>query len=134
MAPSPTHASGGPETPPATKDDNPFAALFDFGFRRYATPGFVKVIFGLFFVLAALTSLAIVIRFVAWLISGQDGGLGLPGELLLLAGGLLVPFLVLMLIRVLLEFSIAMVRVARNTAELRDDLEQLRQQLASDRR
>ena len=40
-----------------------------------------------------------------------------------------LPFLVLLLVRVLLEFAVATVRMSRNTAELRDDLEEIKQQL-----
>ena len=100
------------EPPPVNKDDNAIRALFDFTFRRYATPGAVKVIFGIFFVVAVLAMILFVGRGVLGLVDGHDGLLGL----VFIVGGILVPFLVLLLVRVLLEFAVATVRMSRNTA------------------
>ena len=121
---------GGPqpsavEAPPVNKDDNAFAALFDFSFRRYATPGVVKVIFGLFAGIVALAMLFFVARGVIMVIGGHDVLLGI----VFILGGVLVSFLVLLLIRVLLELAVATVRMSRNTAELRDDVKEIKQLL-----
>lgn len=126
---SPQHGDGprpqAPQQPPAANDDNPFRALFDFGFRRYATPGAVKIIYGLFFGIVSIAVLWLLIRVVAGQVSGHDGVLAI----LFIPAALLAALLVLMLLRVLLEFAAATVRMSRNTAELRDDLEDIKQEL-----
>jgi len=43
-------------TTPPVVDPNPFAAAFDFSFETYATPGLVKIVYGL---MVAVTALAI---------------------------------------------------------------------------
>ena len=70
------------------------------------------MIFGIFFVVAVLEMILFVGRGVLGLVDGHDGLLGL----VFIVGGILVPFLVLLLVRVLLEFAVATVRMSRNTA------------------
>lgn len=124
--PQPVYGPPSKQAPPEAKDDNPLAAMFDFSFRRYATPGAVKVLYGLFFVILIIAAILAIIVLL-------NNGLGLHGVamILMIVGIIIAPFLLLLLLRVLLEFAVATVRLSRNSAEMRDDLEEVKRRLAS---
>lgn len=113
----------GPTAPRPTvrrepKDDNPFAALLDFEFRRYATPGLIKVVY---IVLLA----AIVLSMLVGLVSG----LGMLSSRWTVEIGLLTVFgsvvgaaVAVLLVRVGLEYAIATIRMSSDIAKMRDEL------------
>lgn len=122
----------GPPGPPphrSVSDANPFRAAFDFTFDSYATPGLVKIIYVLAVILAAIwwiggtimsfiTGAAITSLGDPYGESGGAGGVVLGIFWLLL--GWIPALLWLLLVRIMLEASIALVRVA-------DDIRHLRQ-------
>lgn len=101
-----------------------FGALFDFSFQSYVTVKFAKLIYILLLLFIALWLVF------GWLLTsilliGQEP---LAGILLLLLGW--IPAVVmLVLARVSLEFYIAMIRTAQNTAGTRQEIEALRREL-----
>lgn len=101
-----------------------FGALFDFSFQSYVTLKFAKLIYIILMVLIALWLIF------GWLITsimmiGEAPLIGLP--LLLL--GWIPAVVMLVLARVSLEFYIAMIRTAQNTAGTRQEIEALRREL-----
>jgi hypothetical protein len=95
---------GGPAAPPA-RTANPFAALFDFSFGSFATPGLIKL---LYVVGTVLLGLGWVIAVIAGFTQGVLAGLGV-----LVLGGVAVLFY-LAFLRVLLEFYYAVVRMSED--------------------
>ncbi|MGO1182226.1 MAG: DUF4282 domain-containing protein [Micrococcaceae bacterium] len=101
-----------------------FGALFDFSFQSYVTVKFAKLIYILLLLFIALWLVF------GWLLTsilliGQEP---LAGIFLLLLGW--IPAVVmLVLARVSLEFYIAMIRTAQNTAGTRQEIEALRREL-----
>lgn len=99
------------------RDAGFFSALFDFSFRKYATPSIVKIVY-------ILVTVVMVLGALVWTITGAAGvfdvdpGLGI---LFLLLG---VPFILialtlqLALFRVLLEASLALIRSAQSLQNL----------------
>lgn len=105
-----------PSPAPTTDDDNPFEALLDFGFRRYATPGLVKI---LYVVLLAAITVSLLFALVAGLaMLGDDFTVGIG--LITIVGSLFGAFTAVLLVRVCLEYSIAVVRMASDVARLRE--------------
>jgi hypothetical protein len=82
-----------------------FAALFDFNFNYFATPGVVKVLYIIGMVVLGLL-------YVGILVGGFSVGVG-PGLLALIGGAILVLFY-LALFRVTLEFYYAVVRMSED--------------------
>ncbi len=110
-------ATGAPAPAAAGRDAGFFSALFDFSFRKYATPSIVKTIYVLVTIVVSLGALV-------WIISGAAGAFDLDsgfGLLFLLFG---VPFILiavilqLALVRVLLESSLALIRSAQSLQNL----------------
>ena len=97
-------APGGYGTPPA-RPANPFAALFDFSFQSFATPGLIKLLYIVGTVLLAL-------GWVVGVIAGFTQGV-LPGLGVLVFGAVAVLFY-LAFLRVLLEFYYAVVRMSED--------------------
>jgi len=100
------------------KDDNPFAALLDFEFRRYATPGLIKVVY---IVLLAAIVLSMLV--------GLFSGLGMLSSRWTVEIGLLTVFgsvvgaaVAVLLVRVGLEYAIATIRMSSDIAKMRDEL------------
>ena len=99
------------------RDAGFFSALFDFSFRKYATPSIVKIVY-------ILVTVVMVLGALVWTITGAAGvfdadpGLGV---LFLLLG---VPFILVALVlqlalfRVLLEASLALIRSAQSLQNL----------------
>jgi hypothetical protein len=89
-------------------DDNLRTCLFDFGFTKFITPSIIKVLYiigiagiaacYLFLVITALFG-ANTLTFIGWLIGGAVGAL-----------------ISIVILRVYLELTVALVRVAQNTA------------------
>lgn len=112
-APAPTPA------PAPARDANPLAALFDFSFSTFATPGLVKIVY----------ILAVVVFGGGWLLSvfgalGADAmfGGGLSGLMALLVGW--VPALLgIALTRFILEGVVALIRTHDRTAEIAERLD-----------
>ncbi|WP_127573050.1 DUF4282 domain-containing protein [Georgenia faecalis] len=86
-----------------------FGALFDFSFRHFVTPSFVKIIY----------AVAIVAIGLAWLVLVVGGFMRTPllGVVFLVFGSIVALFYVL-LVRVSLELTVATVQTAQNTAIL----------------
>lgn len=111
---------------PANKDDNFFAALFDFGFSRYATPTVIKVLYIFGLVVGALYWLggALFVMSVSSLSpfsSSDDNGV-VAGILWFLFGVPVYCFYVIVL-RVQLEMMLAMVRTNQDTKAIRAKLD-----------
>ena len=86
-----------------------FGALFDFSFTNFVTLSFAKLIYILAIALLAVTWLVLIFASFS-----ESIGAGL-GVLLL---GWIPALFYVVLVRVGLEFSVAMVRTAQNTSEL----------------
>lgn len=88
-----------------------FGSLFDFSFSNFVTPSIIKVLYVLAVILAAIYSLAIIIF-------GFSRGAGLG--ILFLVGGIILFLIWIAFTRVLLEFYMAVFRIA-------DDVQSIRQ-------
>jgi hypothetical protein len=96
-------------------DANPLRAAFDFRFTTYATPGLVKIIYILAAILAGI-----------WWIGGALAYLLAGGPVIGIVWLLLgwIPALLWMLfVRIILEASLALVRVADDTRSIRTKIE-----------
>jgi hypothetical protein len=107
-------------------DANPLRAAFDFGFNSYATPGLVKIIYVLALIVAALWwiggGLTVLIAGVAARsLGGGDGSVALGVIALLL--GWIPALLWLLFVRIVLEASLALVRVADDARHIRTKIE-----------
>ena len=110
--------SGYPATGIGTgRDAGFFSALFDFSFRKYATPSIVKIVY-------ILVTVVMVLGALVWTITGAAGVFDVDpglGVLFLLLG---VPFILVALVlqlalfRVLLEASLALIRSAQSLQNL----------------
>ena len=113
----------GPTTPqvgaPKPKDDNPFAALLDFEFRRYATPGLIKIIYIVLLVAIGLSMLFGLASGLSMLSSQWTAGVGV---LTMLASGVGAIVSVL-LVRIGLEYAIATIRMSGDIAKMREELQ-----------
>ena len=99
------------------RDAGFFSALFDFSFRKYATPSIVKIVY-------ILVTVVMVLGDLVWTITGAAGVFDVDpglGVLFLLLG---VPFILVALVlqlalfRVLLEASLALIRSAQSLQNL----------------
>lgn len=99
------------------RDAGFFSALFDFSFRKYATPSIVKIVY-------ILVTVVMVLGALVWIITGAAGVFDVDpglGVLFLLLG---VPFILVALVlqlalfRVLLEASLALIRSAQSLQNL----------------
>ena len=99
------------------RDAGFFSALFDFSFRKYATPSIVKIVY-------ILVTVVMVLGALVWTITGATGVFDVDpglGVLFLLLG---VPFILVALVlqlalfRVLLEASLALIRSAQSLQNL----------------
>ena len=99
------------------RDAGFFSALFDFSFRKYATPSIVKIVY-------ILVTVVMVLGALVWTITGAAGVFDVDpglGVLFLLLG---VPFILVALVlqlalfRVLLEASLALIRSAQSLKNL----------------
>lgn len=123
------YASWQPQQPQPQRrfsDANPLRAAFDFGFNSYATPGLVKIIYVLALIMAALWwlggGLGALIAGIAARNLGGGGGtvaLGVVGLLL----GWIPALLWLLFVRIVLEASLALVRVADDARHIRTKIE-----------
>lgn len=118
--PPPGPGQGGGHTPTNAESKGFFGALFDLSFRSFVTIKFASFIYVLLMVVIGL----------AWLvltIAGFVSENALAGVLMLVLGGI-VALVYLILVRIVLEFQIAMIRTAQNTAATRQEVEALRAQ------
>ncbi|KUG59818.1 DUF4282 domain-containing protein [Nesterenkonia jeotgali] len=104
----------------AVEGKNFFAALFDLSFQSFVTVKFAKFIYVLLIAFVVLGYLVVVA-------SAFTEGPGV-GLLALLFGWIPAAFYVI-LIRITLEFMIALVRTSQNTAGTRSEIEALRSEL-----
>ncbi len=115
-------------TTPPVVDPNPFAAAFDFSFETYATPGLVKIVYGLMVAVTALGYLVAVIATFAATLPDQTlagfipvAGSPIPGLVVLLLGW--IPALLVILgARLALEQALATVRTAMDARTLREKI------------
>lgn len=84
-----------------------FASLFDFSFSSFVTLRFIKVLYGIFMVIAGIIGLAIFFAF------ATQGGFSIVIALIL---GPIAFFIYLLIYRVLLEFIVVIFRIAENTS------------------
>lgn len=103
---------------------NFFAALFDLSFQSFVTVKFAKFIYVLLIAFILLGYVVVVIASFA-----EDPLLGLLALLL----GWIPAAIYLILIRITLEFMIALVRTSQNTAGTRSEIEALRSELKNRR-
>ncbi len=106
--PPPNEPFGQPDTPPPPPGDSPkgfFGALFDFSFEHFVTPMIVKVVYVL-----AIISLGL--GFLVFLVAAfaQDGASGLAVLIL----GPIALLLYICLIRMTLEFYLAITRMSQD--------------------
>ncbi|WP_454778048.1 DUF4282 domain-containing protein [Georgenia muralis] len=107
--PSGLGSRDGRNSPASSHATGFFKALFDLSFNNFVTLSFAKLIY----------VIALVLIGIIWLVTvllGFNEGVG-QGFLALIAGSIVGLFYVV-LVRVGLEFSVAMVRTAQNTSEL----------------
>ncbi|MFC9787015.1 DUF4282 domain-containing protein [Rhodococcus sp. NPDC127528] len=90
-----------------------FSALFDFNFNSYVTPKVVKVLYILMTVIVGLYTAAGVFAGIAGLANGSAVGL------LVLVGAPLIGLIVLALMRISLEFYVAVIKVAEDVKEIK---------------
>lgn len=98
-------------TAPSTRAQSKgfFNALFDFSFTNFVTLSFAKFIY----------VIALIVIGIIWVVAVLAGfGQGIGEGLLALILGSLVALFYVVLVRVGLEFSVAMVRTAQNTSDL----------------
>lgn len=100
------------------KKDGFFGALFDFEFRRFITIDFVKILYILYLVFAALMWVGGLI--VAFSGFSQGAGIGLLMLIGWLIFGTLWALFQVVISRVMLEVLVSVVRIAQNTTELVD--------------
>lgn len=110
------------------RDASPVKAMFDFSFSTFATPGLVKLVYGLSMVIAVLYWLGLIIfAFLSGTfypaMSPYSGNTGssfnpVPGILAILLGWI-PAFLWILLIRIGLEFAIATVRTSEDIRHIR---------------
>lgn len=105
------YAAPPPQQPLAPSEKSFFAKLFDLSFRSYITPSIVKIVY-------ILTMIAIVFGWLAFSIAtfSQSTGAGL---FVLLIAGPIYAFFMLVLMRITLEFYVAVIRIAEDMADLR---------------
>lgn len=114
--------------PVMIRDASPLKAMFDFSFNSFATPGLVKLVYGLSMVIAVLYWLGLIIfGFLSGSFSGavspytgtsSSGFNPVPGILAILLGWI-PAFLWILLIRIGLEFAIATVRTSEDIRHIR---------------
>lgn len=97
-----------------TNDSGFFKALFDFSFSNFITVKFAKVIYML---ILAVIALFVLVSSLVIIAQGLT-----VGNLLMLIVSVVGGFFYLILARLGLEFSVAMIRVAQNSTEIRDEL------------
>ena len=124
--PAPPYAAAPYGQPPAAprQDANPLAALFDFGFTKFATPGIVKIVYLMSVVVAVLGWLMVVMSGFGM---GRLGGGSTAGIIALLFGW--IPALLFVAyMRFVLEAIVAVIRIHDRVNEIaergKDDAEQ----------
>lgn len=96
-----------------------FKALFDFNFHNFVTIKYAKFIYIINILLIALTVIGLAIIFFGFMAYEGETGTGFFMALLILIGGAVVGLLNIIGIRLVLEFFVALTRVAENTSYLR---------------
>lgn len=100
------------------KKDGFFGALFDFEFRRFVTIDFVKIIYIIYLVFAALMWVGgLLVAFGGF---AKGAGIGLLMLIGWLIFGTLWALFQVVISRVMLEVLVSVVRIAQNTTELVD--------------
>ncbi|MFD5867811.1 DUF4282 domain-containing protein [Corynebacterium sp. NPDC060344] len=99
------------------RDAGFFSALFDFSFRKYATPSIVKIVYVL---ITVVMSVGVVVWALAALISAfaTDAGFGIMALIVGIPVVLVLFVLQLALFRMLLEAGLALVRAAQSLQNL----------------
>lgn len=115
---------GTPTTNRSPEGKNFFAALFDFSFQSFVAVKFAKFIYAILIAFLVLGYLFIVV------VSFTDSAAAGVTALLL---GWIPAAIYLILIRISLEFMIALVRTSQNTAGTRSEIEALRSELKNRR-
>jgi len=87
-----------------------FARLFDLSFKSYVTPSVVRFLFVVAIVLSAITWIGLIITAFS-----ANVGLGILAILL----GWIIPLLLIILYRMGMEISVAIINIAEHTARIR---------------
>lgn len=113
--PAPPYAAQyGPPPAAPRQDANPLAALFDFGFTKFATPGIVKIVYLLSVVVAGLGWLTVVVSGFGM---GRYAGGAMMGTVALLFGW--IPALLFVAyMRFILEAIVAVIRIHDRVNEI----------------
>ena len=112
-----------PPPPAPARSENRLWALADFDFTQYATPTVIRVLYVLLVVIGVLSWLTGIVSGFAW--SGASG-LGA------LVGGGIALVAWILLVRVSLEFVLAIVRVAQEAKQIREGLDAWRAERGTD--
>ncbi|WP_147919663.1 DUF4282 domain-containing protein [Ruania zhangjianzhongii] len=86
--------------------------MFDFSFRHFITISFAKVIFVVAIVIACLEYLFLLFY------GFRMGGRGILMGVVMLLFGWIPPAILLIIVRLGLEFSVANIRTAQNTSQM----------------
>lgn len=100
-----------------TNNDSLFAALFDFGFTKYATPSIIKIAYALGFVFIGLVWVLYVLGAIIGLANEAGAGgffLGLIAAVVITVGTLFM----LMMMRMMLEFYLSNIRIAQSAQSI----------------
>lgn len=105
-----------------------FSALFDMTFQSFIAIKFARFIYMFFIIVFALLWVLGLLSSLGAAVAGDGGWLVLVAFILF---GWIPPLIYIVLIRLSLEFMIALVRTSQNTAGTREEIEGLRRELRS---
>jgi hypothetical protein len=105
-----------------------FSALFDMSFQSFIAIKFARFIYMFFIIVFALLWIIGLLSSLGAAVAGDGGWLVLVAFVLF---GWIPPLIYIVLIRLSLEFMIALVRTSQNTAGTRQEIEGLRRELRS---
>lgn len=120
---------GAPQQGPAAAEARGFfSALFDMSFQSFIAIKFARFIYMFFIIVFALLWVLGLLSSLGAAVAGDGGWLVLIAFIIF---GWIPPLIYIVLIRLSLEFMIALVRTSQNTAGTRQEIEGLRRELRS---
>ncbi len=103
-----------PAAPSWKRDANPIAALFDFGFTKFATPGLVKIVY----ILQVVAAVGVWLLWLLGAIAGNSFGGGTGMVLVVLLFGWIPVLLSIAFTRFVLEGIVALIRIHDRVTEI----------------